>query len=309
MPVQRVIIIGGGIAGVAAALALTKHNGMSCSVFEIREEPTTIGGAIGLTPKALRYLDHLGVLSKLQPQGCEVKTIDVMSQRTGKKLGTINFDNLEKFKHRGLRVMRYQLLEAMLETLEEFGVKIHYGMKIKSASETGGTISATFEDGTTVDGDILLGCDGIHSAVRMKFVQPERKPEYTGIANAYGFIDATGLQHPLPIDTSSLYSGRFGSLLFTYTEPTKSHVYFAAVMRAEDVGSREGWSVKGQDQKALKDDLLRRFSTPTLPFMEAVLQRAEDFTLYPVYKLPPNGDWTFGRILLLGDAAHAVSAL
>lgn len=307
MPVQRVIIIGGGITGVAAALALTRHNGMTCSVFEIRSEPATIGGAIGLTPKALRYLDHLGVLSRLQSKGCEVKKIDIISHRTGHGLGTIDFDHPGKFKHRGLRVMRFQLLEAMLETLEELGVKVQYGMKIESVMEEGEVITATFEGGCTVKGHILLGCDGIHSAVRTNFIQHDRKPEYTGIANAYGFVNTHDLPQELPIESTALYSGRFGSLLLAYTEPTKSRLYFSAVMRAEDVGSREGWTVKGQDQKALKSDLLRRFSTPTLPFLGKILQRADAFTLYPVYRLPENGVWSSHRMLLLGDAAHAVS--
>jgi salicylate hydroxylase len=307
MPVQRVIIIGGGIAGIAAALALTKYNDISCSVFEIRPEPATIGGAIGLTPNALRYLDHLGVLHRLQPLGCEVKTIDIKSHRTGKHLGAIDFDNLEKFKHRGLRVMRRQLLQAMLATLEELGVVVQYDKKIDTVKQDQHTITATFANGTEVQGDMLLGCDGIHSAVRSKFVQPSRRPEYTGIASAYGIIDAGVLSGPLPFDSSALYFSRFGSLLLSYTDPAKSQLYVAAVMRAQDVGGREGWIARGQEQALLKSDLKKRFSVPMLPFISEAMEQLEQITLYPVYRLPENGVWSSGRMLLLGDAAHAVS--
>ncbi|KAF2678678.1 FAD/NAD(P)-binding domain-containing protein [Lentithecium fluviatile CBS 122367] len=306
MPVQRVTIIGGGITGVTAALALTRHNAMSCAVFEIRSEPATIGGAIGLTPKALRYLDHLGVLSRLQSMGCEVKSIDIMCHRTGKNIGAIDFDNIERFKHLGIRVMRHQLLEAMLATLRGHGVEVQYGKKIISIAEDHDSITATFEDGTEIKGDVLLGCDGIHSAIQTKFIQPDRQPEYTGIATAYGFTDATSLSSQLPIDSTSLYFSRLGSLLLAYTDPAKSRLYAAAVMRAPDVGSREGWIVKGQEQKALKADLLRRFSTPTLPWMEEALQELQDITLYPVHRLSEDGLWSSGRTLLLGDAAHAM---
>jgi salicylate hydroxylase len=306
MPIQHAIIIGGGISGIAAALALTRLNSMACTIFEIRAKPATIGGAINLTPNALRYLELLGVLPRLMPQGCEVKYIEVASLRTGQRLGTINYDNLEKFKYRALRVMRCDLLKAMLTTLEELGVAVQYGMEIESVVEEHGKITATFESGQSVEGDILLGCDGVHSVVRTKFIQPDRIPEYTGVANVYGLLDATNLHDMVAIDATTLFFGRFGSLLLSYTNAEKSRLYIAAVLSAADVGSREGWTVKGEDQGTLKQDLLRRFSGPTLPALNNIIERAKTVTLYPVYRLSENGKWTSGRILLLGDAAHAV---
>lgn len=303
------IIIGAGITGVAAALALTQHNGISCSIFEIRSQPATIGGAIGLTPKALRYLDHLGVLSRLQPLGCEVKAIEVMSHRTGKQLGKIDFDDLDRFKYRGLRVMRSQLLDAMLSRLTELGVDVQYGQKICSIQQRDDGVTAIFEDGLEVTGDFLLGCDGIHSTVRSKFVQPDRKPQYTGIANMYGFADASRISSQIAIDSTSLYFSRLGSLLVSYIDPAKSRLYVAAVIPAEDVGSREGWVAKSQEHQALKDDLVRRFSTSLLPFIDDSIKCVDHITLYPVYRLPEHGIWSSEGVLLLGDAAHAVSPL
>ena len=305
MAIKHAIIIGGGISGVAAALALTKFNCFTCSVFEVRLEPATIGGAINLTPVALRYLELLGVLERLQGIGCEVKRIEVASLRTGKGLGNINFDS-EKFKHRALRVMRQDLLQAMLATLEELGVEVQYGMSIDSVLEENETITATFKDGRTVEGDILLGCDGIHSAVRTLFVEPERKPQYTGVANAYGILDGADLHDTIPIESTTLFFGRFGSLLLSYVNTERTRLYLAAVMGTKDVGSREGWTIKGGDQATLKQDLLRRFSGTTLPSLETLLQRTDAITLYPVYRLSENGKWISGRMLLLGDAAHAM---
>jgi salicylate hydroxylase len=306
MQIQHAIIIGGGISGIAAALALTRLNGMACSIFEIRSKAAAIGGAINLTPNALRYLEHLGVLPRLMPHGCEVKYIEVTSLRNGQRLGTINYDNLEKFKYRALRVMRCDLIEAMLATLEELGVAVQYGMEIESIVEEHGKITAIFGGGQSVEGDILLGCDGIHSAIRTKFIQHERIPQYTGVANVYGLLDATDLQDIVAIDATTLFFGSFGSLLLSYTNVEKSRLYIAAVMSATDVGSREGWTLKGEDQGTLKSDLLRRFSSPTLPALATVIQRVKTLSLYPVYRLSENGRWTSGSILLLGDAAHAV---
>ncbi|KAH7067469.1 hypothetical protein BKA63DRAFT_536919 [Paraphoma chrysanthemicola] len=306
MSTEHAIIIGGGIAGVASALTLTHHNRMTCSIFEIRSEPATIGGSINLTPNALRYLEHLGVLPRLKPKGCKVKYIEMLSLRTGRRLGEINFDNIEKFKHHALRVMRDDLLQAMLQTLKELGVNVQYGMKLQSVTEGNESISAIFGNGTTVKGDILLGCDGIHSVLRTKFIDPQRMPEFTGVAGAYGLLDVGDLREMIPIESTSLYTGRLGSLLLSYTDAAKTRLYVAAVMGTEDVGSREGWVVKGQDQDAMKQDLLRRFGGPTLPFLEKLLDCTDYLALYPIFKLSDNGRWTSGRMLLLGDAAHAM---
>ncbi|KAF2652766.1 FAD/NAD(P)-binding domain-containing protein [Lophiostoma macrostomum CBS 122681] len=303
---EHAIIIGGGIAGLAVALALKRHSGIKCSVFEIRTEPATIGGAVNLTPNALRYLEHLGVLPKLEGKGCDVKSFDLISHRTGKPLGKVNFDNIDRFKYRAMRILRNELHHSLLETLENLEVDINYGMKIRSVKEEKEGVTANFEDGSTVTGDFLLGCDGIHSAVRMKFVEPDRKPEYTGISVAYGFLDATHLRERLPVEATSLIVGSSGILLMTYADAPKTNLYIAAVTSVDDVGSREGWVAKGQDKVAIKNDLERRFSGPTIPCWKEVIEKLDAPVFFPIYRLFESDKWASGRILLLGDAAHAM---
>ena len=93
----EVVILGGGIRGLAAALALTKRVSPSphISTFELRPEPATIGGAINLTRNALRYLDHLGALDVIKQKGfgANVDKIELFSLGTGARLGEIDFTN------------------------------------------------------------------------------------------------------------------------------------------------------------------------------------------------------------------------
>src|SRR5277367_1234355 len=95
--VAEVVILGGGICGLAAALALTKYVSPSprISIFKLRPEPATIGGAINLTPNALPYLDHLSALNVIKQKGfsANVDKIELFSLGTGARLGEIDFTN------------------------------------------------------------------------------------------------------------------------------------------------------------------------------------------------------------------------
>lgn len=318
MPIEKVIILGGGIAGIGSALALSKtsiNNKLTATVYEIRDTPSTIGGAINLTPNALRYLDHIGVLPKIRSLGADVPYIEIFSHRNGAKLGILSFDKPERFGGvKAMRIQRGDLLGAMLETAKEAGIEVKYGKRAVEIdmhgvnNETGdGTVKVRFADGETTEGNLLLGCDGIHSFVRAA-VQPDRKPVYSGIATAYGmFDDDENLKAELPFVSTGLWSGRLGSLMCSWVNPPKTKLYVAGVMETKDVESREGWKLRGADENAVKEDIKRRFKTPNIPYLEKMVDRVDAFFLYPVFKLPPHGIWSKGAAILLGDAAHAVS--
>jgi len=306
MAINNVLILGGGIAGVAAALAITRNNKLRCEIFEIRPVPVTIGGAINLTPNALRYLESLGVLEKLLERSCEVPRIDIFSHRTGRKISEIDFDNVEKFKFRARRVLRFDLLIAMIKTLEESGVKVQYGMKAVAIVHRENAVQISFEDGSMAEGDVLLGCDGIHSFARTAVVEPDRKPDYSGIANAYGMVDGSKFPSKPPFEATALYSGRKGSLIVSYYDIDRTKIYVSVVMEMDAAPSREGWKVKGEDQSSLKADILTRFAGSPEPFITELIAATDEWFFYPVYRLPPKGRWTSDKVILLGDAAHAV---
>jgi 2-polyprenyl-6-methoxyphenol hydroxylase-like FAD-dependent oxidoreductase len=306
MPLTKVLIIGAGISGLAAAIALTKFNNLSVQLFELRPSPQSIGGAINLTPAAMRYLDALGVADAVMAHSYETKAIEIFALRTGGKLGAIDYDDLERFKFRGRRVRRAALLRALLEAFEGLGGKVQYGRRAVDVDMGGKGAVVKFEDGGSAQGDVLLGADGIHSWTRTSVVERERMPVYTGIAGAYGILDGTGLQKQLPAGTS-MFSGRRGSLLMSYSNAERSEVYVAAVMETAEAESREGWKVKNGAKEALKADISDRFGGSPEPVIDELLAKVQEWFLYPVFKLPPKGKWFHERCLLIGDAAHAVS--
>jgi 2-polyprenyl-6-methoxyphenol hydroxylase-like FAD-dependent oxidoreductase len=307
MPISKVIILGGGIAGVAAAIALTKFNNLTVQVFELRAAPATIGGAINLTPVAMRYLAHLGVADKLIPLSCETPRIDIYALRTAKKIGEIDYDNVERFKFRGRRVLRAALMDALLETFAEVGGSVEYGKRAESITVTEQGVEVTFVGGGKANGDILIGADGIHSFTRSTVIEPERKPVYTGIAGAYGLVDTSLLSKPLPT-TTGMFSGRKGSWIMSYYDAEKTKVYTGGVMETPEAESREGWKVKNGAKAGLRADMTERFGKSPETVIDEILEKTEEWFLFPVFKLPPRGKWFNERCLLIGDAAHAVSS-
>lgn len=305
MAIRTVLIIGGGISGVASALALHRL-GLHCIIYELRSQPSTIGGAVNLTPNALRYLDHLGVLARLRGYGCEVNALELFSTRTGHKVGTISYENVSRLGYKALRVLRADLLRALLEELAEVGVKVEYGKKLVTVTETEPLVEAAFDDGTRATGDLLLGCDGTHSATRTSCVEPTRKPVYLGVATAHGLLKTSAVTEKIHFRDSAINTSQRGWLLTSYCDADKESIFFAMVMNTKEQAFPEGWRVRGTDQVATRLEILAKISDSQIPCLKEMVDKVEDLSFYPMYRLAPNGRWSSGRVMLLGDAAHAV---
>jgi salicylate hydroxylase len=323
MPPSHILILGAGPCGLATALSLHLHASIPVSdikILELRPSPSTIGGAVGLPPNALRYLDALGVLPALREKSAEVGGIEIVSLRTGGKLGELSFRGPRGEGvggYMGLRIKRGDLANVLLERWRSLGGEVVFGFRSVTFEELGGDegVKVVCDDGREEVGNFLIGCDGIHSWARTVIVQPERRPVYSGMMTCYGIVsvednlELKGALESLSFQSTGLFASRRGSLLVSYCKPGQSEVYLGAVMETKEVDSREGWKTKGEDQEAVRRTLLDRFGGDigTRNDLKVLIEAVKDWYLYPVHKLPPKGQWSKGKVLLLGDAAHAVS--
>lgn len=313
------IILGGGIAGLTTALALTKFAPAGqvpkIEIYEIRPEPATIGGAVNLTPNALRMLDHLGALPIIRENdyGRTIDYLEVFDVYTG-KLAESSFrgddgKGVGNPPYKALRITRGDALKGVLAAVESHeNISMICGKRTVKIDETKDNVTIHFEDGGSASGDLLMGCDGIHSVTRLKHVEPERKAKYSGVSNAFGFapIDKDFKVH---FECTAINFARRGMLLTSFFNSKADSVYVGGLMQVQDIGSRDGWKAAGADADATRKQLLERFGDSKIPCIVPLIEKTQDFFLWPVYTLSKQGKWSTDRVMLLGDAAVGRSYL
>ncbi|ETI26615.1 hypothetical protein G647_10376 [Cladophialophora carrionii CBS 160.54] len=312
---MKITVIGAGISGLSVALALTKWlpEKPDITIIELRPEPSTIGGAVGLTPNALRCLHHLGVLSRIHENslGATIDKIELFTIHTGARLGEIGFtgaqgEGVGQPPFKGLRIMRADLVQSLTECVRNLNnVRFAYGRRPTQIIESDAQITVHTDDGDTMTSDLLLGCDGIHSFVRTNLVDPERTPLYTGIAAVFGFAGLDD-EAQVPWKDTGLCQAKRGSLMTSYYEPQRKRQFVAAIMETEDVISKEGWLARGSEQDKIRQNVKGRFGNSAIGFLNSLIDATDHWTLYPVFSLAPRGKWCTTRAMLLGDAAHAM---
>jgi len=279
-------------------------------VYEVRETPTTLGGALNITCNGLRVLDKLGVYKQLEGVCAETPEFE-MYNANGSRIGLLKSGILTKEKtgYGTMRVMRTIIRDILLKRLEEEGIMVKNGMHLTKVEETSDSVEVTFVDGTTDTADLLIGADGIHSAVRSLHVDPEFEPEYTGLSSLYSII-------PIDILTSPVYfSGNFGAVMFRkgmfgtgFCDKERTTMYWFNSHTVSAKG-RDGWIAHGKELENIRSQLMESAGEIRVPLVHEILEKSSEIRFYPIYRLPLNGKWFTQRTLLIGDAGHGTFPL
>ncbi|KAL3487619.1 hypothetical protein BJX62DRAFT_240887 [Aspergillus germanicus] len=328
--IKKAIILGAGPTGLATSLLLTNRNNISVTIYELRPEPSTIGGAIGIPSNGTRLLSRLDdgwrIYSDLKERAAIVSTLLMHSASKGTVLGEADWSAYTE-KETGfgyMRVKRTDLTDVLLDAVREKGIDVHFGKRVVSIHDdelglTDGKITVRFDDGTSDTADLVIGADGIHSAVRNLHVDPGVGEAYTGIAGTFSSIKTESLPTDLRPTELAMHSVLTTQGLFAVIPCTPSgdelFWFFSRETPLPDTSTtktdtRDGWEMRRREEVSdFKNTLLDYVSEVQGAWgatLRAIINATESIQFYPVHRLPSGGRWTRGRCILLGDAAHAM---
>ncbi|KAH6723458.1 FAD binding domain protein [Leptodontidium sp. 2 PMI_412] len=313
--ISKVIIIGGGPAGIAAALQLQQANNIKPTIYETRFEPTTLGGALGIPSNGSRLLERLGLWDELLARGSTGSELSIHSVK-GHVIGTMDMTGWSKEKtgFGYMRIRRVELMEILMNAAQKAAIPIHFNKKLVKIEEHDGLVTATFADGTSDTADLLIGCDGIHSAVRKTYIDPDIVPEYSGISNVFSIVPTA----QLPPAASTLQGINAtlttdGLIALTPCTAAQDNIYWffsRSVKMPDSNNTRDGWEQHGKQEvdefKMSMGGYLKDLRGDWGDMLRQVVNQTSVVKFYPIFRLPLGGKWSKGRCLIIGDAAHAM---
>jgi 2-polyprenyl-6-methoxyphenol hydroxylase-like FAD-dependent oxidoreductase len=308
---MKVLIAGGGIGGLVTALCLERA-GIEARVFESTEEIRPLGVGINLLPHSVRILTALGLGEKLAETGIATAELIYFNK----------FGQLIWREARGLAagyhwpqysIHRGRLQMLLLETVRKRlgAAAVRTGCHLESFAERGNQVEATFinrANGETVaveTGDALVGADGIHSRVRKQFYPNECEPKFSGKVLWRGVTES----EPYLTGRSMFMAGYANRKFVAYpicpqtAERERSLVNWVADVFVGDdyAGTPRDWN-----RQVGKDVVLPAFADWHFDWLNipALIEGASAIYEFPMIDRDPVERWSFGRVTLLGDAAH-----
>jgi 2-polyprenyl-6-methoxyphenol hydroxylase-like FAD-dependent oxidoreductase len=299
----KALIIGGGIAGPVTGIFLKKA-GIDAQVFEAWPYSTGIGGGLQIAPNGMHVLAEIGLADEMIRRGSICESFDFHSQ-AGALLGSLNRNMRQRFGQPAVNMRRATLNEMLINRAWCGNVELRFEKRLVAIEDRADQpVIAHFADGTTAEGDFVIGADGVHSAVRGHVIPDGPKPFDTGLIGFGGFVPRSVIE-ATPIGrrvvTTFGQSGFFGygfcssetddAVMWWSTQP--SHRVDAATFRA-----------MSQDQLRRH---LRQFHAGWHDPILQIVDVAEDIVVTDTLDVTTLPTWSHKRTLLIGDAAHATS--
>jgi salicylate hydroxylase len=293
---MRVIVVGAGIGGLCAAIAL-RRTGTDVEVYEQADALREVGAGVQLSPNATRILARWGLAEALGRIGVKPRAIEHRRWDDGRLLMSQPLGEAceRAFGAPYYHLYRPDLLSVLVAGLHRDIVRL--GHRCVKLAEDAGGVTVRFENGAEARGDLVIGADGIHSTVRALLLGPE-SPHFSGSVAYRGLVPAERLRDAQVSKTSTAWLGP-GRHFVRYFVGAGRFVNWVGIVPAGD-WRVESWSAVGEVKAALAE------FADWYPEVRTIIAASDATHRWALYDRDPLQTWTIGRVALLGDAAHAM---
>src|SRR3984957_7815436 len=291
---MRIIIIGAGIGGLAAALTL-RRAGLDVRVFEQAAELREVGAGIQISPNASRILHRLGLEEPMRRMGVRPRSILIRRWDDGREIARQPLaDACERnFGAPYYNFHRAELLDVLAAAVPD-GV-LHLDHRCVGLTQNGDRVEVRFHNGGTAGAAVVVGAAGIHSTVREAILGPE-SPRFSGHVAYRGLVPAARVAHLRIELVASLWWGPNRHFVHYFVGANARYLNWVAITPGE--WRLESWTATGEVADALKE------FEGWLPEVHAIIAAVDATNRWALYDRDPLPRWTVGRVTLMGDAAH-----
>lgn len=292
-------IIGAGMGGLTAAIALIEM-GHDVTIFEQAREFGRVGADINLTPNAVHVLDRLGIGERLRATAARPTHRISRMWDTGEETSRLEMSDTaeEKYGAPQLTIHRADLLAALEEKIDP--ARFRMGCKATAVKEADDAVTVTFAHGETATFDVVIGADGIHSAVRGAVFGPEN-PQFTGLVSWRATFPREKAADLPNLDAFTKWWGPEPSRQIVTFPLTAGREIFVFATTPQDDWREESWTTPGDIAE------LRAAYADFNPEARRLLDACDSVTKSALHVRDPLPQWSTDRVTLLGDAAHPMT--
>ncbi|MFT3718223.1 FAD-dependent monooxygenase [Pseudorhodoferax sp.] len=292
----NIAIAGGGVGGLAAAIAL-RAQGHDVTVFEQARGFSRVGADINLTPNVVRAIDGLGAGPAIRARGAQPSFRISRDWDTGQETSRLGMGNVAEQQYGAPQVTihRADIIDALAE---RFPIEnIRFGKRIQTLTQGDDGVTLQFDDGTRARFDVVAGADGIHSRVRTALFGEEH-PRFTGVVSFRSVVPTERVQHVPEIEAFTKWWGPTPQSQIVTFPLNQGRETFIFATTGQDSWTEESWTSEGDVEE------LRSFYKDFHPDARALLDACDSTLKSALYERDPLPRWSVGTVTLLGDACH-----